>query len=64
MPSKSPVQHRLMEGVAHNPKFAAKVGVPQKVGQDFAAADAKKGKPSMVKQHALAAALRKPSGDY
>lgn len=42
MPSKSPAQHRLMEGVAHNPKFAKKVGIPQSVGKDFAAADKSK----------------------
>lgn len=41
MPSKSPAQHRLMEAVAHNPKFASKVGIPVSVGQDFAAADKK-----------------------
>ena len=28
-----------MEMVAHNPKMAKKVGVPQSVGQDFVAAD-------------------------
>ena len=28
-----------MEAVAHNPKFAKKVGVPQSVGKDFAKAD-------------------------
>ena len=28
-----------MEAVAHNPKFAKKVGIPQKVGKDFAEAD-------------------------
>lgn len=39
MPSKSPSQHRLMEAVAHNPKFAKKVGIPQKVGKEFAKAD-------------------------
>ena len=33
-----------MEGVAHNPDFAKKVGVPQSVGQDFAAADKASGK--------------------
>lgn len=43
MPSKSPEQHRLMEAVAHNPKFAKKVGIPQKVGEDFAEADKKQG---------------------
>ena len=39
MPSKSAKQHRLMEAVAHDPKFAQKVGIPQKVGKDFSAAD-------------------------
>jgi len=39
MPSKSAKQHRLMEAVAHSAKFAKKVGIPQKVGKDFAAAD-------------------------
>ncbi len=39
MPSKSPSQHRLMEAVAHNPAFAKKVGIPTKVGKDFAKAD-------------------------
>lgn len=32
-------QHRLMEAVEHNPAFAARVGIPQKVGADYAAAD-------------------------
>ena len=39
MPSKSPSQHRLMEAVAHNPVFAKKVGIPSKVGKEFAKAD-------------------------
>ena len=39
MPSKSPSQHRLMEAVAHNPAFAKKTGIPQKVGKEFAKAD-------------------------
>jgi hypothetical protein len=42
MPSKSAKQHKLMEAVAHSPKFAKKVGIPQKVGKEFA--DADKGK--------------------
>jgi hypothetical protein len=42
MPSKSKAQHNLMEAVAHNPAFAKKVGIPQKVGKDFS--DADKGK--------------------
>jgi hypothetical protein len=40
MPSKSKKQHRLMQAVAHNKKFAKKVGIPQSVGKDFSAADA------------------------
>jgi hypothetical protein len=39
MPSKSSSQHKLMEAVAHNPSFAKKVGIPQKVGKEFAKAD-------------------------
>lgn len=39
MPSVSSKQHRLMEAVAHNPAFAKKAGIPQKVGKDFAKAD-------------------------
>jgi len=39
MPSKSSSQHNLMEAVAHNPAFAKKVGIPTKVGKDFAKAD-------------------------
>ena len=39
MPSKSKAQHKLMEAVAHNAKFAKKVGIPQSVGKDFAEAD-------------------------
>jgi hypothetical protein len=29
----------MMEAVAHNPAFAKKVGIPQKVGKEFARAD-------------------------
>jgi hypothetical protein len=39
MPSKSKAQHKLMTAVAHNAKFAKKVGIPQSVGKDFAEAD-------------------------
>jgi hypothetical protein len=38
-PSKSKAQRNLMRAAAHNPKFAAKVGVPQKVAREFVAAD-------------------------
>ena len=43
MPSRSPAEKRLMQGVAHDAAFARKVGIPQSVGRDFAAADAAKG---------------------
>ena len=35
MPAKSAKQERFMQAVAHNPKFAKKVGVPTKVGKEF-----------------------------
>lgn len=44
MPSKSTQQKKLMQAAAHNKDFAKKVGVPQKVAKEFAAADKKKGK--------------------
>jgi len=39
MPSVSKKQHNLMAAVAHNPKFAKKVGIPQSVGEEFNKAD-------------------------
>lgn len=39
MPSRSQKQARLMQAVAHNPEFAAKVDIPQSVGKDYADAD-------------------------
>ena len=39
MPSVSKKQHNFMEMIANSPKMAKKVGVPQSVGMDFAAAD-------------------------
>lgn len=44
MPSKSAKQAKLMRAVAHNPKFARKVGIPQSVGRDFAEADKRTGR--------------------
>jgi len=35
MPATSDKQERFMQAVAHNPKFAKKVGVKQKVGKEF-----------------------------
>ena len=40
MPSKSPAQARLMAAAAHDPAFAKKVGVPEKVAKEFNKADA------------------------
>ena len=42
MPSKSKAQKNLMAGAAHDPDFAKKVGVPQKVAHEFNRADQKK----------------------
>ena len=39
MPTKSSSQHKLMQAVAHNPAFAKKVGISQKVGKEFSKAD-------------------------
>lgn len=39
MPSTSKKQARFMQMVAHDPKAAKRVGVPQEVGKEFAAAD-------------------------
>ena len=39
MPSKTAKQARLMAAAAHNPAFARKVGVPQKVAREFNQAD-------------------------
>ena len=43
MPSKSPAQARFMAMIAHDPKAAKRVGVPQSVGKEFNEADAKTG---------------------
>jgi hypothetical protein len=39
MPSKTKKQARTMKAAAHDPKFAAKLGIPQKVAKEFVAAD-------------------------
>lgn len=39
MPSVSRKQEAFMRAVSHSKKFATKVGVPQKVGREFEAAD-------------------------
>lgn len=35
MPTVSKKQEKMMQAVAHNPKFAKTVGIPQKVGREF-----------------------------
>lgn len=40
MPSKTPAQARLFAAAAHDPAFAKKAGIPQKVAKDFNKADA------------------------
>jgi hypothetical protein len=44
MPSKSAKQHRFREAAAHNPAFAKKAGIPQRVAKEFTAADKAKAK--------------------
>ena len=44
MPSKSAKQARTMAAAAHNPAFAKKMGISQKVAKEFNKADQKKGK--------------------
>lgn len=44
MPSKSAKQARTMAAAAHNPKFAKKIGIPQRVAKEFNHADVKKRK--------------------
>ena len=56
MPSKTAKQHRFMELIAHNPKAAKRLGVPQSVGKDFAEAD--KGK--TFKKGGMPASINKP----
>lgn len=43
MPSSSPKQARTMAGAAHDPAFAAKMGIPVSVAKEFNQADAKTG---------------------
>ena len=64
MPSKSPAQHRLMEAVAHSPKFAKKVGIPQKVGKEFAKADKMKEGGLYANIHAKQERIAHGSGEH
>lgn len=54
MPSVSKKQHNLMAMVAHDPKAAKRLGIPQSVGQEFVSADKGKkfgsgGRPTLQK---------------
>lgn len=40
MPSRSAKQARTMAAAAHNPAFAKKLGIPQKVAKEFNRSDA------------------------
>lgn len=57
MPIEPGKQHRFMEMVAHSPAAAKRVGVPQSVGKEYAAADAGQ-RFDEHKQKAVAHALR------
>ncbi len=53
MPSRSQKQRRLMAAAAHDPAFAKKAGVSQKVAREFNQADKAAGKrrlPEKVKK--------------
>lgn len=39
MPSRSQAQHNLMAMVAHDPKAAKRLKIPQSVGKEYVAAD-------------------------
>jgi hypothetical protein len=64
MPSTSAKQEKFMRAVAHSPKFAKKVGVPQSVGKEFEMKDMegkmmKKEGRGMAKADMQKAALKK-----
>ena len=42
MPSTSPKQAKTMRAAKHDPEFARRMGIPQKVAAEFVAADKKK----------------------
>ena len=53
MPTVSKKQERFMQAVAHNPKFAKKVGVPTSVGKEFTKSGGGMKKSSNVKKMAM-----------
>ena len=62
MPSKSKAQHNLMAMVAHDPAAAKRLGIPQSVGKEFAAAD--KGKKFGTGGRAKEQGINKPKTDH
>jgi len=44
MPSRSQKQRRFMAAAAHDPGFAKRAGIPEKVAKEFNAADKAAGK--------------------
>jgi hypothetical protein len=59
MPSKTPKQKSFMAAVANNPKFAKKVGVPSKVGKEFAMKDKKMAAGGLAAGHKTADGVAK-----
>lgn len=49
-PSKSPKQARTMRAAAHDPGFARKMEIPQKVAREFVRADKRATKSSKTKK--------------
>ena len=65
MPSKSPKQKKFMAAAAHNPKFAKKAGIKQKVAKEFHSADKAKDDMKFVPdKHASYRKGSKSSGKY
>lgn len=50
MGSTSKAQAAFMQAASHSPKFAKKVGIPQKVAKEYMAEDKKSGKYAYKKQ--------------
>jgi len=50
MPAVSAKQEKFMRAVAHSPKFAEKVGVPQSVGREFTKGSKMKGEHPVQKK--------------
>lgn len=59
MPSTTPKQARTMAAAAHDPAFAAKLGIPTTVAKEFNAADTGT---QLLKQSAQSKVLRTPTG--